>query len=106
MADNDFTLEKLEISKRLHEVETTMVKFIERFEAHTEQDRIMADRITTLLEKHDNMLIGSNGHDGMRIDLDRLKQRSSLVSFVLGAMTVAMVGLLVKAIWSVLFQTS
>ena len=101
MSDEDFTLEKLGISNRLHELEVTMVKFIERFDAHTEQDRLMADRITHLLERHDKMLLGTNGHDGMKLDIDRLKQRSTALSFILGAITVTTVGLIVKAFWTI-----
>lgn len=105
MRDSDeFTLEKLKISERLHETEIALTKFIERFDAHTEQDRMMADRILKIIERHDKMLVGTNGHDGMKIEIDRLRQKSLMTSFIMGAITVATVGLLTKAIWSALVK--
>jgi hypothetical protein len=98
--NDEFTLEKLKVSERLHEVEIALTKFIERFDAHTEQDRVTAERITKIIETHDKIILGANGHDGMKLEVDRLKQRSAMLSFVLGAITVAVIGLLTKTIWA------
>lgn len=106
MPSDEFTLEKLKVSERLHELEMTMTKFVERFDAHTEQDRLMAERITDLLSRHDKMLLGTNGHDGMKLELDRLKQKSIMASFILGAVCVSVIGLIAKAVWAALTHTA
>lgn len=98
--NDEFTLEKLKVSERLHEVEIALTKFIERFDAHTDQDRLMAERMTKLIENHDRILLGSNGHDGIKIEVDRLNQKSLMLTFVICTVTVAVVGLLVKVIWA------
>jgi hypothetical protein len=98
--DEEFTLEKLKISDRLAAVEQIQVKFIERFDAHIEQDKLMMDRIMKILENHDQLMLGVNGTPGIKIDIDRLKQRDSMRTVMYGAIWVALIGLITKAIWS------
>lgn len=99
---DDLTLEKLKISERLQKIEETMIKFMERFDAHTIQDHESAARLLLVLERHDRMLLGINGSDGMKLDIDRLKQRSSATMFIMGGVAAAVIGLVVRALWMVL----
>lgn len=98
--NNEFTLEKLRVSERLHEMELTLTKFVERFDGHVEADRLIAERLTKILEYHDRILLGNNGHDGVKIEVDRLNQKALLSSFVVGAVVIAVIGLVAKTVWA------
>ena len=96
MPESEFTLEKLEISKRLGRIEIQLAQFNENFRGHTEQDMIMQKQMMRLIENHDNALHGVNGQPGMRLELDRIKEREKNRAKGFWAVTIAVIGLVVK----------
>lgn len=100
--EHELTLEKLKISERLHEVEISLTKFVEKFEAHIEKDQLILDRVSKIVEKHDDTLYGRNGSDGMKVDIDRLKQKEIMRNWFYAAVGISIIGLVVRAVWEII----
>ena len=88
---DDLTLEKLEISKRLSQVETNLATMSTKLDVHAVQ-------ILALVQRHEELLHGSNGNKGIVTRLDRVEQfKSGMEKHLLGLWT-AVVGGVVKLV--------
>lgn len=101
---DNFTLEKLKILEKINGVELTLVKLLEKFDSHTKQDHLFYDKITKVIDYHDRLILGSEESDGIKIDLDRLKQKEKTKTGILGAMWVALAALIVKVLWDLVVK--
>ena len=84
---SDLTLEKLGISKRIGKIEV-----------HIAEDRIIKDRLLTMLENHDKILCGSNSTPGLKVEVDRINQIEKNRRWHIRAIWAAIVGFVVKLV--------
>jgi hypothetical protein len=107
---DEFTLEKLKVVDKLDRIEKHMITHTQRFEHHCEKDELMQTQVTKMVEQHDKMLLGSNGHPGIKMEVDRLKQdhKSSQrwQNIMHGALWAAVAGLVAKAVWTFMQMTT
>ena len=102
MPMDDFTLEKLKIGEKLDKIGSNLDIHIQRFDSHCEKDEMMQEQVQKIITNHDKMLLGTNGSDGMKINIDRLNQKEQWRSKMSGAIWVAICGLITVAVWNVL----
>jgi hypothetical protein len=99
---DEFTLEKLRISEKLTDIGADLKAHIQRFDHHCEKDEMYQKDLTKMVTNHDKMLLGTNGSDGMKIQIDRLAQKEKWRTQMYGAIWAAIAGLITVAVWNVL----
>ena len=80
-----------ELETRTRGVETQLVELCTKFDVNTEV-------VQDLLEKHNDTLYG-NGHNGLKLDTDRLKQSSKSRKKFFWMTGGALSGLIVKLVY-------
>ena len=99
---NDLTLEKLKIAERLNALEIRLAEFNTTFKAHTDQDMLVQRRVMDMVKTHQKTLYGSNGTPGLRIDMERVKEKEKGRDRMLWIVVAAVVGLIIHAILRIL----
>lgn len=99
---DDFTLEKLKIVERLGDIDNKLSNHFQRFEHHLEMDELFQKNLVKMVDSHEKMLVGTNGSDGMKIQLDRINQKEKWRTTMFGTMWTAIAGLVAAAVWNVL----
>lgn len=74
MQKDEFTLEKLEISKRLAGVESKMDLYLEKMKHHDEKDEEMFKSVRENIDKLNHIIIG-NGKPGIAEDVRELRKK-------------------------------
>lgn len=104
MEGDEFTLEKLKVNERLHNVELQIERFLSHLEVERgAMERMRADlnktfeRITELMDKHDKILMGDLV-PGVLTRLDRLEQVETNRKWHFGIIWTGIVGMLIKMI--------
>lgn len=95
--ENEFTLEKLAISKRLHAVEEKLnILIVAREEQHKTQ-QFLIETLREMMSKHEKFIYG-NGRDGAKVRLDRLENYSDSQRWHFRTLWTAVVGLLAATV--------
>ena len=72
--ENKYTLEKLEIVKRLGAVEQELIRVGEHLKSLMEQGKTSHEYLADMVKSHHRDLYGVNGSPGIKISLDRVLQ--------------------------------
>src|SRR3990167_10599318 len=90
------SLEKFRIHERLGDVEKTLAELKIIVENQRGNHELVIQNLGRLLERHDKMLLGTNGAAGMDKRLDRLEQVEKGRAWHLRALWASMTGVLAK----------
>ena len=102
--DDDFTLEKLKVNERLHNVEIQIARLVAHMESeqgtfariHTQMNE-MISRVMIIIDRHEKLFFG-NGSDGLLMDLDRLKQSADARKWHIRLLWGSVIGIAAKFI--------
>ena len=93
MSEPDFTLEKLRIVQRLGDLDTRSERINGTLDLIRQEMKSDRKKLTDL-----GVDIWGNGKAGIKMDLDRLKQREKLKTWILSVIGAGLIGLIIRSI--------